>query len=62
MSLTSPFLWQCLEILEDHEEAILKEFMEEVHAKNVDEIVCTKTANYCDAEEADDDDYNRDEL
>jgi len=52
----------CLEILEDQEEAILKEFMEEVPAKNIDYIVCTKAANYCDAEDAEDDDYNRDEL
>ncbi|XP_037033733.1 protein seele-like [Bradysia coprophila] len=52
----------CLEILEDHEEAILKEFMKEVQADNIDHIVCTKTAKYCDEDDADEDDYNRDEL
>lgn len=37
--------------------------MKEVHSDNIDHIVCTKTANYCDEEEADEeDDYNRDEL
>jgi hypothetical protein len=49
-----------LEILEDHEETILKQFMEEVPAENIDHIVCTKTANYCDEEDAED--GGRDEL
>jgi len=50
----------CLEVLEDHEEAILKEFMKDVTPEKIDYTVCTKTANYCDEEEAEDN--NRDEL
>jgi len=50
----------CLEVLEDHEEAILNEFMKDVIADNIGYTVCTKTAKYCDEE--DEDDKNRDEL
>lgn len=37
-------------MLEDHEEAFLRQYMEEVTPKNVDYIVCTETAKYCDDE------------
>jgi len=49
----------CLEVLEDHEEAILKQYMQDVIPKNVDHIVCTQTAKYCDEEDAE---AGRDEL
>lgn len=51
-----------MEILEDHEEAILKEFMQEETAKDIDYTVCTKTAKYCDEDDAEDDYNDRDEL
>lgn len=39
---------QCLEVLEDNEEAILKEFMKEQTLKDIDIRVCALSAKYCD--------------
>lgn len=50
---------QCLEVLEDNEEAVLKEFMKEQTSKNIDIEICSIEANYCDDQIPDDslDDY-----
>lgn len=37
----------CLEILDDHEEAVLKSLMEKEVSKNIDVDVCTTQAKYC---------------
>lgn len=50
------FVLQCLEVLEDHEESILKVFMQEVQPKDIEYTVCTKKAKYCDDTETGDDD------
>lgn len=39
---------QCLEVLEDNEEAVLAEFMKEQTPKDIDIRVCALAANYCD--------------
>lgn len=51
---------QCLEVLEDNEDEILKQFMEEVIPENIDDVVCTKIGKYCDSEE--NENLNRSEL
>ncbi|XP_037035135.1 protein canopy homolog 1-like isoform X2 [Bradysia coprophila] len=37
----------CLDILGEHDDAILAEFKKEVLSENIDEIICTETAKYC---------------
>ncbi|XP_037028179.1 protein seele-like isoform X1 [Bradysia coprophila] len=37
----------CLEVLEDNEDEILKQFMDEVTPENIDDVVCSKIAKYC---------------
>lgn len=39
---------QCLEVLEDNEEAVLAEFMKEQTPKDIDIRVCALAAKYCD--------------
>lgn len=58
---------QCLEILEDNEDAVLKEFMKETTPDDIDYQVCTVAAKYCDdslpeEEYVLEDDEQRDEL
>jgi protein canopy 1/2 len=49
-------LLQCLEVLEDREEAVLKLFMEPATPKDSDLKLCSQSANYCN--ETIGDDYN----
>lgn len=58
MSYRIAFFLQCLEILEENDDIILKEFMKEVTLENIDDIVCAQTAKYCDKKDKSD----RDEL
>lgn len=44
-------LCQCLEVLEENEEVILKHFMEEATPQHIEDIVCTQMAHYCEADE-----------
>lgn len=41
-------------MLEENEDLILEQFMQEVIPKNIEDIVCTKMTNYCDADESGD--------
>lgn len=45
---------QCLEVLEENEDEILKQFMAEVTLKNIEEIICTKMGKYCRSDESGD--------
>ncbi|KAJ6632815.1 Protein seele [Pseudolycoriella hygida] len=37
----------CLEVLDENEDEILKNFMRETTADHIEEIICTKLAKYC---------------
>lgn len=39
---------QCLEVLEDNEESLLKMLMQEKISDDIDIELCTVAANYCD--------------
>lgn len=61
----SLLVFQCLEILEDFEEPVVKMYMAEEMVKDPEFDLCTKTAELCDDKPLEDD-YNfeedRDEL
>lgn len=63
--LDSPII-QCLEVLEDHEDTFLDAFMRDKVPDNVQQLVCTEAAKYCDVEEQvetiEEKDYANDEL
>lgn len=52
---------QCLEVLEENEDIIMKEFTKEVTLDNIEDIVCTQTAQYCNEDDTEDH-TSRDEL
>lgn len=47
INIISYLIFQCLEILDENEEAILKLFMAEMKLNDIDLKVCTETAKYC---------------
>lgn len=51
------FFQQCLEVVEENDEAILKQFMADVTPSNIEEIICTDTAAYCGEADVEDDEF-----
>lgn len=67
INIWDDFHSQCLEVLEDNEEAVLKELMNEETPTDVDIRVCALSAKYCDETLPEEDyvleeDDTRDEL
>lgn len=52
---------QCLEVLEDHEDAVLNLLRKDVISNNIDIHLCTEAAKYCD-DVLPEDDYVHEEL
>lgn len=48
IKLNIPRLLQCLEVLEDNEDDVLKLLMSEKISENIDIDLCTTAAKYCD--------------
>lgn len=54
---------QCLEVVGENDDEILAEFTKEVLSDNIEEIVCTEAAKYCDKKDGDSaNDNEREEL
>lgn len=59
---TNLFLYlQCLEILDDHDDAVVSLLSQDVISNNIDIHLCTETAKYCD-DVIPEDDYVHEEL